>query len=173
MVTYKIPPYFADDGGAVPMHGSHSTKSRMGRDWPSGKGREDKDNWAGYDENFLPPAVKHKIKEEGMKLDYYGRDKAGTSHYFRPLRYHGDGVVPQWGPNGGVPKGREALRATEARGTRREEILRTSRGGGPGGRERGVEGGGGRWVREGEGAANLCRAILFYKIIIYSTLGGP
>ena len=105
MVTYKIPPYFDDGGGAVTMHGSHSTKSRMGRDWPSGKGREDKDNWAGYDENFLPAAVKHKIKEEGMKLDYYGRDKAGASHYFRPLRYHGDGVVPQWGPNGGVPKG--------------------------------------------------------------------
>ncbi|GMH81563.1 hypothetical protein TrST_g5599 [Triparma strigata] len=102
--TYKIPPYF-DEEGKIELYGSHSTSSKNSPNWPENDKRhvKDVDNWGGYDENFLPKAVKHKIGIEGLSLDYYSRDESGTSHYFRPLRYHGDGVVPQWGPEGGVP----------------------------------------------------------------------
>lgn len=82
-----------------------STRLQNSPNWPENDKRfiRNKDNWGGYDENFLPAAVKHRIAVEKMNLDYYARDQSGASHYFRPLRYHGDGVVPQWGPNGGVP----------------------------------------------------------------------
>ena len=56
----------------------------------------------GYDENFLPKTVKSLIKEQKMGMTFFERDAAGTSNYFRPLKYHGDGVVPQHGPNGGI-----------------------------------------------------------------------
>ena len=40
-----------------------------------------------------------KVKRDGHKCDHWYRDQAGASHYFRPLKYHGDGTVRQHGPN--------------------------------------------------------------------------
>lgn len=54
---------------------------------------------AQYQDNFLPQAVMAKVKKEGASCDHWKRDLAGTSHYFRPLKYHGDGVVRQHGTN--------------------------------------------------------------------------
>lgn len=56
---------------------------------------------AQYQDNFLPQAVAAKIQKEGKQCDHWKREAAATSHYFRPLRYHGKGVVDQHGPNGG------------------------------------------------------------------------
>jgi hypothetical protein len=55
---------------------------------------------AQYQDNFLPQAVLSRVQREGVACDEWKRDTAGTSHYFRPLKYHGDGVVPQYGPSG-------------------------------------------------------------------------
>lgn len=53
-----------------------------------------------YQDNFLPQGVHAKIVRDGISCDHWKRESAGTSHYFRPLKYHGDGTVPQHGPNG-------------------------------------------------------------------------
>jgi len=37
------------------------------------------------------------------QCDIWARSKAGASHYFRPLKYHGDGPVGQHGPNPDAP----------------------------------------------------------------------
>lgn len=58
---------------------------------------------AQYQDNFLPQAVAAKVQKEKTSCDHWHRPLAGTSHYFRPLKYHGDGLVPQHGPNGGAP----------------------------------------------------------------------
>ena len=60
------------------------------------KGRDDE---AQYQDVFLPQIVTNKMKRDGHKCDHWFRDAAGASHYFRPLKYHGDGVVRQHGPN--------------------------------------------------------------------------
>ena len=57
----------------------------------------------GYDENFLNKRVKSRLKADKMGTKWFQRSKAGASHYFRPLKYHGDGLVPQFGPNGTKP----------------------------------------------------------------------
>ena len=95
--SYKVPPYFDDD--IVDLHGSHATK--ISPHWPAGDKhyRKERDNADDYGENFLPKAVKHHLKTEKMNADYYARDESGASHYFRPLKYHGDGIVRQHGPN--------------------------------------------------------------------------
>lgn len=54
---------------------------------------------AQYQDNFLPQAVAGKVKREGTQCDHWKRKAAGSSHYFRPLKFHGDGVVRQHGPN--------------------------------------------------------------------------
>lgn len=54
---------------------------------------------AQYQDNFLPQAVAAKVQKERKQCKHWEREAAGTSHYFRPLRYHGVGVVPQYGPN--------------------------------------------------------------------------
>jgi len=54
---------------------------------------------AQYQDNFLPQAVTAKIQKERKQCKHWEREAAGTSHYFRPLRYHGIGVVPQYGTN--------------------------------------------------------------------------
>jgi hypothetical protein len=54
---------------------------------------------AQYQDNFLPQAVMAQVKKEGASCDHWKRESAGTSHYFRPLKYHGDGLVRQHGPN--------------------------------------------------------------------------
>lgn len=58
---------------------------------------------AQYQDNFLPPAVMSRIQKEGVSCDQWKRSSSGASHYFRPLKYHGDGVVPQHGPTGKAP----------------------------------------------------------------------
>lgn len=61
--------------------------------------RKLRDDDAQYQDNFLPQAVANKVKEEGKQCNQWERKAAGCSHYFRPLKYHGDGVVRQHGPN--------------------------------------------------------------------------
>jgi len=61
------------------------------------KGRSDD---AQYQDNFLSQAVAFRVRKERHDCDEWHRDEAGASHYFRPLKYHGDGVVPQHGPTG-------------------------------------------------------------------------
>lgn len=55
---------------------------------------------AQYQDNFLPQAIASRLQREGTGCDEWRRARAGTSHYFRPLNYHGSGVVPQHGPHG-------------------------------------------------------------------------
>jgi len=55
---------------------------------------------AQYQDNFLSQAVALRVRKEKTKCDQWAREEAGTSHYTRPLKYHGDGTVPQYGPNG-------------------------------------------------------------------------
>lgn len=55
---------------------------------------------AQYQDNFLPQAVLNQVQRQGVACTEWRRDSAGTSHYFRPLKYHGNGVVPQHGPTG-------------------------------------------------------------------------
>lgn len=56
-----------------------------------------RDDEAQYQDNFLPQAVANKVKREGTQCDHWHRTQAGCSHYFRPLKYHGDGTVRQHG----------------------------------------------------------------------------
>jgi len=58
---------------------------------------------AAYQDNFLPQDVAFKIRKEKHKCDHWHRSAAGASHYFRPLKYHGDGLVVQHGPTGKAP----------------------------------------------------------------------
>uniref|UniRef100_A0A7S2S6L8 NADH dehydrogenase [ubiquinone] iron-sulfur protein 4, mitochondrial n=1 Tax=Eucampia antarctica TaxID=49252 RepID=A0A7S2S6L8_9STRA len=60
------------------------------------RGRSDD---AQYQDNFLPQSVAGKARMERKKCDHWHRPAAGTSHYFRPLKFHGDGTVRQHGPN--------------------------------------------------------------------------
>jgi len=53
---------------------------------------------AQYQDNFLPQSVASQVKKEGVQCDHWKRSAAGCSHYFRPLKYHGDGLVRQHGP---------------------------------------------------------------------------
>jgi hypothetical protein len=61
--------------------------------------RKMRDDEALYQDNFLPQAIASRIKREGTQCDQWQRAKAGASHYFRPLKYHGDGTVRQHGTN--------------------------------------------------------------------------
>ena len=58
---------------------------------------------AQYQDNFLPQAVALRVQKEGTSCNVWERSEAGASHYRRPLKYHGDGEVPQYGPNGDAP----------------------------------------------------------------------
>lgn len=62
--------------------------------------RMGRDDDAQYQDNFLPQDVALRVKTERNDCDQWYRDEACSSHYFRPLKYHGDGVVPQHGPTG-------------------------------------------------------------------------
>jgi len=62
-----------------------------------------RDDDAQYQDNFLPQKVALRVEEEGTRCPEWERKSAGTSHYFRPLKYHGDGTVPQHGPNAKQP----------------------------------------------------------------------
>eukprot|EP00980_Cylindrotheca_fusiformis_P000376 scaffold91_cov127-Cylindrotheca_fusiformis.AAC.36 len=61
--------------------------------------RKLRDDEAQYQDNFLPQAIANQVKREGVQCDQWKRSEAGTSHYFRPLKYHGDGTVRQHGQN--------------------------------------------------------------------------
>ena len=52
-----------------------------------------------YQDNFLPQAIAAQVKTEGINCRHWERSAAGSSHYFRPLKYHGDGTVRQHGAN--------------------------------------------------------------------------
>jgi NADH dehydrogenase (ubiquinone) Fe-S protein 4 len=52
-----------------------------------------------YQDNFLPQDIEAKVRKERTQCDHWKRSEAATSHYFRPLKYHGKGVVDQYGPN--------------------------------------------------------------------------
>jgi len=65
--------------------------------------RTARDDDAQYQDNFLSQKVAHAIQTEGTRCAEWERQSAGTSHYFRPLKYHGDGTVPQHGPNAQAP----------------------------------------------------------------------
>ncbi|KAL9188762.1 hypothetical protein ACHAXT_007140 [Thalassiosira profunda] len=70
--------------------------------------RRGRDDMAQYQDVFLPQNVAGKVKREGHKCDHWYRDAAGASHYFRPLKYHGDGLVRQHGPNREAPIEKDA-----------------------------------------------------------------
>ena len=55
---------------------------------------------AQYQDNFLPQSVAKLVRKEKKSCRHWEREASGTSHYFRPLTYHGDGRVSQHGPNG-------------------------------------------------------------------------
>lgn len=65
--------------------------------------RYTRDDDAQYQDNFLPQVVAAKVQQEKTSCDHWHRTAAGTSHYFRPLKYHGDGLVAQHGPTGNAP----------------------------------------------------------------------
>lgn len=61
--------------------------------------RKLRDDDVQYQDNFLPQSVASLVKREGKQCDWWKRSEAGCSHYFRPLKFHGDGTVRQHGPN--------------------------------------------------------------------------
>lgn len=65
--------------------------------------RDVRDDDAQYQDNFLPQAVAAAVAMDRTQCDHWSRPKSGTSHYFRPLKYHGDGTVNQYGPNPKAP----------------------------------------------------------------------
>ena len=101
--------------------------------------RRGRDDSAQYQDCFLPQDVAGRVKREGKKCDQWYRDAAGASHYFRPLKYHGDGLVRQHGPNGGKPGGQGCGKLLQDEVDRcgterwRERIIRRLGGGGCGG----------------------------------------
>ena len=56
-----------------------------------------------YAHNFLPKAHQNIIKTKGKKQKIFFRPKPNDSHYFRPLSYHGEKEVPQYGLNPDTP----------------------------------------------------------------------
>jgi hypothetical protein len=61
--------------------------------------RNGRNDGAQYQDNFLPQTVVAKLKRDATQCKHWERQHSGTSHYDRPLKYHGDGEVPQHGPN--------------------------------------------------------------------------
>lgn len=61
--------------------------------------RKPRDDGAQYQDNFLPQAVASSVRRDRTQCKHWERPKAGASHYFRPLKYHGDGTTDQYGPN--------------------------------------------------------------------------
>jgi ETC complex I subunit conserved region len=53
-----------------------------------------------YQDNFLTPMVVARLRKEGIMTKEWERSYAASSHYFRPLNYHGTQPVPQYGPHG-------------------------------------------------------------------------
>jgi len=47
-----------------------------------------------YSHNFLPKAFEETLREEGTKNKIFTRDAPNSSHFYRYLKYHGDGEIP-------------------------------------------------------------------------------
>jgi hypothetical protein len=58
---------------------------------------------AQYQDNFLPIHIAKDVKRLKTQCKQWERPLSGASHYTRPLKYHGDGEVSQFGPNGNTP----------------------------------------------------------------------
>lgn len=65
--------------------------------------RPPRDDDAEYQDNFLPKSVTALMERDGLQCNHWERPKAGASHYTRPLKYHGDGEVTQYGSNPTAP----------------------------------------------------------------------
>ena len=63
------------------------------------------DDWGQntYAHNFLPKKYENILKRDKLKQTIFKRPQANASHYFRPLKYHGDDEVPQHGLNPDQP----------------------------------------------------------------------
>ena len=61
--------------------------------------RMPRNDGAQYQDNFLPQNVVAKLTLDRTRCKHWERSLSGTSHYTRPLKYHGDGQVRQHGPN--------------------------------------------------------------------------
>jgi hypothetical protein len=51
-----------------------------------------------YAHNFLPPAVLADLQKNKTKCKHFAFPTANSSHYFRPLNFHGSAAVDQHGP---------------------------------------------------------------------------
>jgi hypothetical protein len=67
------------------------------------KFRKIRTDGAQYQDNFLPQDIADEVAREKTQCDHWHRKKSCTSHYMRPLKYHGDGLAPQHGPNPDAP----------------------------------------------------------------------
>jgi NADH dehydrogenase (ubiquinone) Fe-S protein 4 len=56
-----------------------------------------------YSHNFLFKHVEADIKANGMDCEHFVKAKPHKSHYFRPLKFHGDGECVQHGHDGLKP----------------------------------------------------------------------
>lgn len=52
-----------------------------------------------YAFNFLAEDVENKLKREGVKTDEFKHPGLGSSNWFMPLTYHGEGECEQHGPS--------------------------------------------------------------------------
>lgn len=71
---------------------SYEVSAEIERDYEEGE--------VEYQDNFLSKVVARKVQTDGIKCNWFERSESGASHYFRPLKYHGNGKVAQYGPNG-------------------------------------------------------------------------
>lgn len=53
-----------------------------------------------YSHNFLQKAVEADLKKNGTETTNFRKEKPDASHYFRPLKFHGDGECRQHGHDG-------------------------------------------------------------------------
>ena len=51
-----------------------------------------------YAHNFLPPNTLIQLKKQGVNNKIFENPAYGKSHWFMPLKFHGDGEVVQFGP---------------------------------------------------------------------------
>lgn len=62
--------------------------------------RKPRNDAAQYQDVFLPQRFAAKVQKDKKHCDHWERKASGASHYLRPLKFHGDGEVTQYGPNG-------------------------------------------------------------------------
>lgn len=56
-----------------------------------------------YAHNFLPEKLEKTLRSEGVHTKHFAQPTAHQSHYFRPLKFHGDGRSRQHGANQNAP----------------------------------------------------------------------